>query len=138
MLREKQGHSPVRSQQQATAIPGLARRRGSIVGAAAAPGGRAGSEGRTRRNHALEPRCSGPLRPPPWVSVAGPVGPGAWEQRFPVFSTSPSKFDSRFSHPRGIATSPRRSHSWALKSHWQPPRLCSRHGQIKPASRVLV
>ena len=37
MLRDKQGHSPVRSQQQATATPGLARRRGAIVGAAAAP-----------------------------------------------------------------------------------------------------
>lgn len=94
MLREKQGHSPVRSQQQATATPGLARRRGSIVGAAAAPRGRAGSEGRTRRNHALEPRRSGPLRPPPWVSVAGPVGPGAWEQHSDFLCFRPAPLSS--------------------------------------------
>lgn len=38
MLREKRGRSPVRSQQQATATPGLAGHRGAMAGAAAEPG----------------------------------------------------------------------------------------------------
>lgn len=37
MLREKQGHSPVRSQQQATATPGLAGHGGAMARAAAEP-----------------------------------------------------------------------------------------------------
>lgn len=78
MLREKQGRSPVRSQQQATATPGLARRRGAMAGAAAAPGTR-WIGGQDLAGPGAEAACSGTLRPPLRVSVAGPAGRGAQE-----------------------------------------------------------
>lgn len=140
----KQGRSPVRSQMQATVTSRLAGRLGTIAGVAAGTSDvlvRGQELAGTGRSQAPATCALGHSVRSLRVSGSGPSGCSAlerWKSNFLCFGRMLLSPLHASQIPDGLPHLPPLCALKSLKSHWQPPRLCPRHGQIKPTSRDRV